>query len=411
MGLVETVFERKALETAFISVLDAMRSAQRAHVRDPVAHKQKIQDHRDRRSETIDRIIARHEAEGTLRFTRFVTKIPKVPGGKAERPISLFSFEERIILRSLLDVVWPLLEVQIIPSVSYCTFRKEGGLHPERGIAKAVQAISEERRGRSYHIFETDIKAFFDRIDRVKLLEQATSILQDDTLTEILRAMLYAETIFDKRYADDSPVEVSEHGVPQGAALSPLLACTYLSPFDKHMESNGFKMYRYVDDLVILGTEDECSQAELVCTDILKSEFGLDVHPDPAKTKQVQPSEVLIFLGHEIHSDGTLKPSPKRRTRVANHVYKTICGYKGDYGLIKGLPGANQSEVVDKLSGYLLGYFGNMSHCDWTYADYAEVAGYITGALKSRGLQVNRLSNGLRKASKKWPPKFLEALP
>lgn len=411
MGLVDSVFDRKALETAFDSVLEAMRSAQRAHVRDPAAHKRKIQNHRDRRSEMLDRIITRHEGEGTLRFTRFVTKIPKVPGGTAERPISLFSFEERIILRSLLDIVWPLLEVQIVPSVSYCTFRKLGGLHPERGIAKAVQTISEERRGHGYHIFETDIKAFFDRIDRVKLLDQATSILNDDSLTEILQAMLYAETEFDKRFADDSPVEADELGVPQGAALSPLLACTYLSPFDKHMESNGFKMFRYVDDLVILGTEAECRQAECLCRDILKSEYGLDVHPDPTKTKHVQPNEALIFLGHEIYPDGILKPSPKRRTRVANHVYKTICGYKADYGLIKGLPGANQDDVINKLSGYLLGYFGNMSHCNWTVTDYAEVVGYITGALKSRGLQMNRLSKGLRKASKKWPPEFLEALP
>lgn len=411
MGLVDTVFERKALETAFDSVLEAMKSAQRAHVRDPVAHKIRIQNHRDRRSETIDRIIARHECEGTLRFKRFVTKIPKVPGGKPERPISLFSFDERVILRSLLDVVWPRLEVQIVPSVSYCTFRKLGGLHPERGIAKAVRTISEERRRHEYHIFETDIRAFFDRIDRVKLLEQATNILEDDSLSEILRAMLYAETMIDKRYPRDNRAEEGELGVPQGAALSPLLACMYLSPFDKHMESSGFKMYRYVDDLVILGTEDACIKAEVVCRDVLKSEYRLEVHPDPSKTKKVQPSEVLIFLGHEIYPNGTLKPSPKRRTRVANHIYKTICGYRTNYGLIKGLPGANQDDIVNKLSGYLLGYFGNMSHCDWTDGDYAEVVAYITGALRSRGLQVNRLSKGLRKASKKWPPKFLEALP
>jgi RNA-directed DNA polymerase len=409
-GLISSVFNRAALDDAYSGVLRAMRATQRAHIRNPEAHKERIRFREAQREESITGIIDRHQTEGTLRFTRLVTKIPKRPGGKPERPISLFSFEERVILRSLLNVVWPFLEAKVVPTVSYCTFRK-GGLHPARGIADAVTVISEERRTRQPFIFETDIKAFFDRIDRGKLLTMASSLLGDETVNDLLHAVLYAETQLDHQFFQDSSELVSDCGVPQGAALSPLLACTYLSPFDEFMEQSGFRMLRYVDDLVVLGTEPECKRAEDVCRRVLKDEYGLDVHPDCSKTKHVHPGEALTFLGHEVRPDGTLKPSAKRRKAVAEHVFKTVCGHKGDFGYVPGLPRANQKDLADRLSSYLLGYMIGMKHCDWTDDDYKEVSGYIVSALRSRGLQENRLSKDLRRMSRKWPKAFLEGLP
>lgn len=405
------VFDPAALDNAFSSVILAMKGTQKSHLRDPIRFRQIIVERQRDRTLIIDSILSRFSEQGTTEFTRRLTRIPKKPGGPPERPISLFKFEDRVVIRSLLDTIWPILEPQIVPSVSYCTFKK-GGIHPSRGISEAAKALGALRKRDHPHIFESDIKSFFDRIDRETLLGITAELLGDSSVNELVRALLYAETLLDSRFTDWGELsEKSSLGIPQGAALSPLLACVYLSSFDLEMKAAGYQMIRYVDDLVIVGSKDECLEAEEKARTLLAGQLGLDLHPDPVKTKHICPTDTLVFLGHEIDPEGRLRPSDKRKRRVAEQVYKTICGHRGDFTYVHGLPRADQSVVVAQLTGNLMNYFRSMSHCEWSARDYEEVAQYVVGALRSRGLAPNRLSKQLRKATRHWPTAFVEALP
>jgi len=54
----------------------------------------------------------------------------------------------------------------------------------------------------------------------------------------------------------------SRRGVPQGGALSPLLANIYLHPFDVAMMGQGLRLVRFMDDFVVMcATQEEAERA------------------------------------------------------------------------------------------------------------------------------------------------------
>ncbi len=399
------------MELAYDQVVQSVSRSSSRTSGPPERRRARLRNLRAGRADTIESIINEYKNNGIPEFSRRVTKIPKLPGGQNIRPISCFPLSQRIILRSTLVCVWPLLEELIVPNISYCTTPKSLEMEQPRGLVAAVSAISALRAEHNFYAFETDIQRFFDEIDQERLLDLLRPLVKDSDTMILLLAILESEPNYDPTYFKDSEIPDSTRGVPQGAALSPLLACAYLSPFDTFMSHNNVRMYRYVDDLVFLGTQDECLDHEVLCKRQLMNDFGLSTHEDPSKTRHVGPTEILTFLGHDIMPDGTLRPSAKRQARVVRRIFEIICGYRSEYGYIHGLPKANHKDVTDQLTSYLLGYFTSMGHCRWQDSDFASLAISIGDALESRGLQPNRLSKALRLSSQKWPSAFLEALP
>lgn len=399
-GLTALVFAEENLSRAYGEVLQAMRNASNAPRRSRDRYLARLATFSANRATLLHEIMGRYRDGNTPEFKRFITKIPKKPRGPNERPISLFSFEERVILRSMLSVLWPLLEPSIVPHICYCTYRAEGGAHPPRGIRDAVKFVGEKRASQRPYIFESDISGFFDGIDRKRLLETIRPKLSDEPMELLLTAVLEAETIFDPGEFALDERNLLNTGVPQGSALSPLLACCYLTPFDEEMDSEGWAMVRYVDDLVVLCDSEECAnRAQLKVEGILARDFNLQL--SAKKTHVRGPDEPLDFLGHTIFPNGRLMPSPRRVRSVREKVFT----------IINQLPGKKDREVVVELTSYLLGFFHNMSHCSFTEANYRTYSELVGDALVHRRLDRKRLSRALRRSSQKWPSAFLKGLP
>jgi len=85
-------------------------------------------------------------------------------------------------------------------------------------------------------------------------------------------------------------------GTPQGGALSPLLANISLHPFDLAVTSHGFRLVRFMDDVVILCPSEEEAQAALRFAERQRTQLRLSVNPD--KTRVLAYGEGLDFLGH-----------------------------------------------------------------------------------------------------------------
>jgi RNA-directed DNA polymerase len=84
-------------------------------------------------------------------------------------------------------------------------------------------------------------------------------------------------------------------GTPQGGALSPLLANIYLHPFDVALTSQGLRLVRFVDDLVVMcGSEAEAGRA-LQLTQRQLATLRLQLNPE--KTRVIAYGEGLEFLG------------------------------------------------------------------------------------------------------------------
>jgi RNA-directed DNA polymerase len=107
-------------------------------------------------------------------------------------------------------------------------------------------------------------------------------------------------------------------GTLQGAPLSPLLTNFYMTPFDRELTGQGFRLIRYCDDFVIqCRTEAEAQQALRAAEQSLCGR-RLRLHPD--KTSVVPPDGEFEFLGYGFASDGRVIPPPSVPEQVAQQI-------------------------------------------------------------------------------------------
>jgi RNA-directed DNA polymerase len=87
-------------------------------------------------------------------------------------------------------------------------------------------------------------------------------------------------------------------GTAQGGALSPLLANIYLHPFDVAMTSNGMRLVRFVDDLVVLCATREEAERALELT--RRQLAALRLRLNDEKTRIASYADGLEFLGQAL---------------------------------------------------------------------------------------------------------------
>lgn len=107
-------------------------------------------------------------------------------------------------------------------------------------------------------------------------------------------------------------------GTLQGAPLSPLLTNFYMTPFDRELTAQGFRLIRYCDDFVIqCRTEAEARNA-LHAAEHALGERRLKLHPE--KTRIVPPDGVFDFLGYGFGSNGQVQPPPSVPEQMARQI-------------------------------------------------------------------------------------------
>lgn len=395
--MIDEVFGFERLSKAFDEVVAGIRCSPTlgAHHREQM--RRRVRRLKKGKLRLISGIVEDYSALGTVNFSSFTTRIPKRGHSAVGRLISVFPVAQRVVQRSMLETLWPLVEPIVVPSVCHCTFRR-GGLHPPRGISQAVSLVSRARARRPY-LFQTDIEAFFDSVDRDKLIAIVQSLVPDERFSGLVRAVVEAERRIDHQWIKEGDL-ADTCGVPQGCTLSPLLACTYLSSFDSYVRSQNINMIRYVDDiLVICDSFQDASRVKALIQETLSNEYSLNLSEQ--KTSIIAPDEVLEFLGHSVDPDGVVRPTTERLNSIRAWIF----------AIVDELPGRSDAGVISDLSSYLLGFFISMRHCDFTQDDFMNFGALVGDALQNRGLDRNRLSKGLRLFSNKWPPGFLRGLP
>ena len=105
-------------------------------------------------------------------------------------------------------------------------------------------------------------------------------------------------------------------GVPQGGVASPWWSNIFLTPFDRKMAAEGFRLTRWADDFVVLcQTREEAQRALARAERFLREELGVELHPQ--KTRVVHVSQGFEFLGYKVkQGTGHRLPASKRRRRV-----------------------------------------------------------------------------------------------
>ena len=266
--------------------------------------------------------------------------IPK-PGTQEKRPLGIPAVRDRTVEAALKSVLEPIFE-QDFAEHSY-------GFRPGRGCREAVQRVEELlKQGRTWCV-DLDFKSYFDTMDHPRLLGLVKQRVVDGSVLALLEQSLKAGVLEELQ-----GWQPTEHGTPQGAVISPLLANLYLTPLDHQMAQKGYEMVRYADDLVVLCRSQEEAEQALTYLRQWSAEAGLTVHPTKTRVVNVQ-SEGFDFLGWHF-GGGSKWPRQKSLEKLRDKLRP----------LTRRTNGRSLSEMIAKANPILRGWYdyfpGKPSH-------------------------------------------------
>lgn len=211
------------------------------------------------------------------------TYIPK-GDGKTKRPIGIPSFEDKVLQRAVKMV----LEAVYEEDFADCSYGSRPGRSAHDALGALWRGLMEMGGG---WVLELDIKSYFDTLEHSCLRKILDQRVRDGVIRRTIDKWLAAGVWEAGR------VSYPTAGTPQGGVVSPLLANVYLHEvldvwFAKdvkpRLRGRGF-MVRYVDDAVLVFS-NEADAREV--KDLLAkrfSQWGLSLHPDKTRLLEFRP--------------------------------------------------------------------------------------------------------------------------
>jgi RNA-directed DNA polymerase len=230
--------------------------------------------------------------------------IPK-PGGKKRR-LGIAAVTDRVVQASLKLVLEPIFEADFLP----CSY----GFRPNRRTHDAVAEVRYFTSHSYEWVVEGDIKACFDEISHPALMGRVRARVGDKRVLALVKAFLKAGIL-----TEDSRMEDTDTGTPQGSILSPLLSNVALSVLDEHFTQGpggptatpyqrakrrraglpNYRLIRFADDwvLAVAGSQVDAEVLREEAAEVLAT---MGLHLSPEKTCITHIDEGLDFLGWRI---------------------------------------------------------------------------------------------------------------
>lgn len=207
--------------------------------------------------------------------------IPKKDGKR--RPLGIPTIKDRIVQQAVVHVLEPKFEDFIFHNWS-CGYR------PNRGVERAFQIIMWNIESGYNHIYDCDIKGFFDNIPHKKLMKVLNKYVADGTVLDMIWKWMKAG------YMEEGKYHQTEAGTPQGGVISPLLANIYLNELDWELDTHNIRFVRYADDFLLFAkTKENIQKAEHV-TKAKLQELGLEISIEKTKIIDFRDDD-FDFLG------------------------------------------------------------------------------------------------------------------
>lgn len=229
-------------------------------------------------------ILSRKSLAGTYRFSKYKLKLVTKGKGQPPREISIPTVRDRIALRALND----FLSERYNDSVNFVL--------PQDVIAK----VKSDLDSNAFNGFiKLDVTQFYPSILHAELNSRLRKRIhgENEHILELIHSAISSPTVV-KSFKNDDLVS---KGVPQGLAVSNILAAIYMANIDRALNQyEGISYFRYVDDVLILC---DFNKAQELAKDIIKrfKKIGLIVHepaPDSEKSVIEKIGYPFSYLGY-----------------------------------------------------------------------------------------------------------------
>lgn len=295
--------------------------------------------------------------------------VPIYRNGKTDRPLVVADIKDRVVQRSLLDVI----QSQKSISKYVNTPNSFGGLKNKK-VEDAIRKVCQASKDGLKHYITSDIKNFFTRIPRLEVINTILALLPDRSIETILHKA--SETELKNLSILGHKVKLFptyELGVAQGCCLSPLFGNVLLHDFDKelNLEPDKCRCYRYIDDFIIVSYSSEDATKAFNKAKKILNKFDMYTY-QPAdgsgKSKQGKISNTLEYLGCSINDD-FVHPSKEKRNDLKKKIkdllkkrslqLRTIntVSWSDNYSAIK---------TMQDISNILIGWGNQYSFCNST---------------------------------------------
>ena len=314
------------------------------------------------------RKIQRHLQQNKFKFNP-AKGLPICRTGKTDRPLVVADIKDRIVQRSLLDVIQS--QKSIYKYVN--TPNSFGGLKNKK-VEDAIRKVCQASKDGLKYYITSDIKNFFTRIPRLKVIDTILPLLPDRSIETILHKA--SETELKNLSLLGHKVKLFptyELGVAQGCCLSPLFGNVLLHDFDKelNLEPDKCRCFRYIDDFIIISNSPEDATKAFDKAKKILNKFRMDTYQPTdgsGKSKQGKITNTLEYLGCSINED-FVHPSKEKRNDLKKKIKDLL---KKRSKLIRTIDTDSWSDkysivkTLQDISNILIGWGNQYSFCNST---------------------------------------------
>ncbi|MBR8056800.1 reverse transcriptase domain-containing protein [Burkholderia dolosa] len=224
---------------------------------------------------------------GSFRFTPYLEVLKLKGRGKAPRMIGIPTVRDRVVLHQLnafLKAVFP----DCIPA------------NIANGYVRQIASDIPTHRPDETFVYGGDIKSFYDAIPRSRLLAVLKKrVTEPRALALICRAMATPIVAKNSSRGTRTSAAPNDRGVPQGLAISNILASIYLHSVDADMRRCfNVAYFRYVDDILMYGARADVERAKSSLKSRLQRR-GLSLHASGSNKAHFETlREPFAYLGY-----------------------------------------------------------------------------------------------------------------
>ncbi|MCA1591491.1 MAG: CRISPR-associated endonuclease Cas1 [Acidobacteria bacterium] len=198
------------------------------------------------------------------------------------RPLAVATVRDRMLQHAACTLLGPSVETLL----EDCSYAYRKGL----SRAGAAQAIGRAYEDGFRYVLDADVESFFDEVEWERMFAKLEALFPFEPLVALIEEWVRAPVVFERT------VIRRDRGLPQGVAVSPLLANLYLDEFDEELLGRDYRLVRYGDDFVVLCKDLETAQRAHEDARRKLSEMGLSLNEE--KTAIRSFDEGFTYLGY-----------------------------------------------------------------------------------------------------------------